>query len=72
MDITRALHSFPTYELWRDPSPRVVLALIEHGRASKGRMRSRPNDGLSSHIVLMVGVTDAHGRSAIYWKQRKG
>ena len=35
-------------------------------------MRSWPNDGLSSHIVLMVRVTYAHGRSGIYWNQRKG
>ena len=34
----------------------LVLALIERGRAStrEGRMRSRPNYGLSSHVVLMA------------------
>lgn len=69
-----ASHSFPTYELWRGPSPGVVPALTERERASKRRMRSWPDYrlGLSSHVVLMGRVTDAPGRSAIYWDQRKG
>ena len=60
-------HVFQTFEFARDPSPRVVLALIEGRRARirKGRMRSRPKYELSSHVVLMARVANARRRSAM-------
>ena len=72
MDITHGSACVPNLRIVGRPSSTVVMALIEHGRAStrKGRMRSGPNYGLSSHVVLIAKVANAHRRRAIYLEQR--
>ena len=67
MDITHGCAWVPNLRIVEKPFSKVVLALIEHGRASihKRRMRSRPHYGLSSHVVLITRVADAHRGSGI-------
>ena len=67
VDIVHGSAWVPNFRIVEKALSIVVPTLIEHGRAGihKGRMRSRPHYGLSSHMALIAKVVDAHRRSAI-------